>query len=146
MRERRKTPMTEAELLKERFREAKVDFAEKLFSVLDFCVGLWVINPGLDTMGKTRYHLMTSLLPEWAWGLTFLLIGAFRLLALRTKSLWLRSLSSFWSSAVWLLLPYSFTRDDDWGLGIGAFVAFAVMNLIVYLMRTSLRLRRATDC
>lgn len=124
--------------LKEVLLDEKFQHSEKMFSIADILIGLWLLNPKVDTFtGEpgSAYEFMGKIMPEWAWGLTFTIFGLTRFYAVIGHVKWLRTILSLWSAITLAYICYCLFLDGRQGLSIPLTLAGAIMNGILYVGR-----------
>lgn len=137
------TSAAETGCLIDTYRHARLDFAEKLISIDELTIGLWIIVFRERSLGHPGYMLLKEVMPETCWGYCLLAIFVLRHLSLRRGSIWLRSLSSFWAAALWGFIAVSLFMSNGPVAGVAVYLVLSLKNVLVYAMRRGVRVAGA---
>ena len=101
--------------------------------------GLWVSWFGYHpVLGKAEvYRLLTDLLPQWTWALTFVLLGICQSLSLWQGQIACRALSAMLSSLLWSFVAVLLWMDRAPGPAIVIIPVVALSEGWVYLRLTT---------
>lgn len=122
------------------------------FHMVMFWFGAWLANPAWKTFGTSGSWRMLRLLsptpfdPEFWWGMMFVSIGGFGVLATIINRLGLRTVMSLLASAMCFLLAWNLAKSSIESTGVPVYFIFAIAQawccgvLRVYMRSTTRRL------
>src|SRR3990167_3015420 len=88
--------------------------------------GAWLLLPFRTFNVAPVYHTMSSIAPEWVWGMAYLGIGLFHVRAvLNRNSRWCKSFS-YVAVFIWILLSAMYAHGDYRGLGVIVYALIAL--------------------
>ena len=117
---------------------------EVFSGLLAFTIGAWwlLLSPHAFQSASSYYRVMSSLMPQWAWGLVMLSLGSYKWTALfasqatigRDRTAWYhRRSASFVTSIVWAFFSAMFMMSDWRSTGTALWMLFAIMDAVSYI-------------
>lgn len=105
---------------------------EMVLAVSALAWGLWVLNPLQDTFTSTpSFQALAQFGPEWAWGMTVALLGAWQLLAALYGSPAVRQVAAWGMLLMWLFLAMLFAVGNVRGTGLPLFSTDALFEGVI---------------
>jgi hypothetical protein len=96
--------------------------------------GTWIGNPWWAAFpSSTAYNWMTTLMPEWIWGYSMVMIGIGQLLSLCLGSTRFRLAVNLLALFAWILITTAFALGNWRSTATCSSVFFAVAQALLYI-------------